>query len=113
MTEDAIPTWAIREALRRSQLREDAYQTCPPFSQRLMEQLAIMIAKHEQQPVDRATEITREAVAIWHETLHLSGEAEPDNELASLARRGELDDRKDFIRVRQYLASLLAEQSNG
>ncbi len=70
-------------------------------------------AKHEQPPVDRATEITREAVAIWHETLHLSGEAEPDNELASLARRGELDDRKDFIRVRQYLASLLAEQSNG
>jgi hypothetical protein len=70
-------------------------------------------AKHEQPPVDRATEITREAVAIWHETHHLSGGAEPDNELASLARRGELDQRKDFTRVRQYLASVLAEQSDG
>jgi len=113
MTEDAIPTWAIREALRRSQLREDAYQTCPPFSQRLMEQLAIMIAKHEQQPVDRATEITREAVAIWHETDSFRGSIISDSDAARAARRGDLDNRADFVRMRQYLASLLAEQTDG
>lgn len=113
MTEDAIPEWAIKEALRRSQLREDAYLTCPPFSQRLVAALASMIAKHEQPPVGRATEVTREAVAIWHETDSFSGSISSDSDAARAARRGDLDNRADFVRMRQYLASVLTEQSNG
>lgn len=121
MTEDAIPEWALIRA--REELALDAqsrgwlveyerllsgnYDEGPVFV------LASMIAKHEQPPVDRTTAAAREVVALWHETDCISGEATSRNEIAHIARRGELDDRKDFIRVRQYLASLLAEQANG
>lgn len=113
MTEETkIPAWALKEACKRANIESnDILHGTPPCYNlplvRAAHALAEMLAKHEQPPVERATHIAREVLAIWSETssdglVHYS-------ENARRARSGERDAFGDFKRARDYLAEELGD----
>lgn len=102
--ETNIPEWAFDEASRRA--REESKHAPGATYSNAVAALARMIAEHEQPPVDRATHIAREMLAIWSETT-ASGAVQRDSSEAEEARKGGWDTFGDFMRARDYLAKEL------
>lgn len=102
--ETEIPAWAFDAANRRA--REESKHAPGATYGNAVTALARMIAKHEQPPVDRATHIAREMLAIWSETT-ATGAVLRDSSEAEEARKGGRDTFGDFMRARDYLAKEL------
>lgn len=109
MTEETkIPAWALKEAFARSGMNWSARGGVDIAVRNMARALARMIAEHEQPPVDRATHIAREMLAIWSETT-ASGAVLRDSSEAEEARKGGWDTFGDFMRARDYLAEELGD----
>lgn len=104
--ETKIPAWALKEAFARSGIDWSARGGVDVAVLNMACAFADVIIKHEQPPVDRATHIAREMLAIWSETT-ASGAVLRDNSEAEEARKGGRDTFGDFMRARDYLAKEL------
>ena len=112
MNNETLPAdWAIKESLLRARTFGKAIPESSiagvkrfPISYKAITELARMIEKYEQPPVDNAVLIVREMMAAWDEKCGFRGQAEH-------IQSGDYDDKPWFQAYVEYLRPRLKEDA--